>query len=161
VNIADHIDLTANQAPDENYWTTFYCGDAAFDIEGDACAYTATYTDGKLTLHNQGKTIPAATAVVIVGESSAVSLKVNASVPAFTGENALRGVDVDTPTSSLGTGTFYVLGMTTVNNEQHFGFHRRQESRPRISQITRIPMMRGTRWTAAVCRASPPRAAST
>ena len=120
VNIADHIDLTANQAPDENYWTTFYCGDAAFDIESNACAYTTTYTDGKLTLHNQGKTIPAATAVVIVGESSAVSLKVNASVPAFTGENDLRGVDVDTPTSSLGSGTFYVLGMTNG----HFGFHK-------------------------------------
>ena len=46
----------------------------------------------------------------------------------FDGTNHLRGVDVDTPTSSLGTGTFYVLGMTTVNNEQHFGFHRYEGS---------------------------------
>ena len=50
----------------------------------------------------------------------------------FDGTNHLRGVDVDTPTanitSTLGTGTFYVLGMTTVNNEQHFGFHRYEGS---------------------------------
>ena len=51
-----------------------------------------------------------------------------ATLDAFTGSNDLRGVDVDTDVddirSSLGEGTLYVLGMTTVNNEQHFGFHR-------------------------------------
>ena len=30
----------------------------------------------------------------------------------------------DLQTSALGDGTLYVLGMTTVNDEQHFGFHR-------------------------------------
>jgi hypothetical protein len=43
---------------------------------------------------------------------------------AFSGDNDLHGVDDDTPTSALGTGTFYVLGMTTVDGDQHFGFHR-------------------------------------
>ena len=122
---AQTLALTANHAPDENYWTTFYCGDAGYtiDAEENACAYTATYADGKLTLHNQGKEIPAGTAVIIVADNNEVSMT-ETTLNDFDGTNHLRGVDVDTPTSSLGTGTFYVLGMTTVNNEQHFGFHR-------------------------------------
>lgn len=129
VNIADHIDLTANQAPDENYWTTFYCGDAGYtiDAEENACAYTATYADGKLTLHNQGKEIPQGTAVIIVADNNEVSMT-EATLSTFSGDNNLHGVDVDTPTADiqndLGNGTFYVLGMTEVSGEQHFGFHR-------------------------------------
>ena len=126
---AQTLALTANHAPDENYWTTFYCGDAGYtiDAEENACAYTATYADGKLTLHNQGKEIPAGTAVIIVADNNEVSMT-ETTLNDFDGTNHLRGVDVDTPTSSLGTGTFYVLGMTTVNNEQHFGFHRYEGS---------------------------------
>jgi len=50
-------------------------------------------------------------------------------LPPFSGStNDLHGVDVDTDVadirSDLGEGTLYVLGMTAVNNEQHFGFHR-------------------------------------
>jgi len=130
---AQTLALTANHAPDENYWTTFYCGDAGYtiDAEENACAYTATYADGKLTLHNQGKEIPAGTAVIIVADNNEVSMT-ETTLNDFDGTNHLRGVDVDTPTaditSTLGTGTFYVLGMTTVNNEQHFGFHRYEGS---------------------------------
>ena len=127
------LNLTANLAPDDNYWTTFYCGNVGFDIEGNACVYTATYASGQLTLHKlgtDGKTIPADCAVIIVGESNEVNLSVNTSAPAYTNDpvNSLRGVDVDTSTSdiqsTLGSGTFYVLGMTTVNEEKHFGFHK-------------------------------------
>ena len=123
------LTLTANQAPDENYWTTFYCGDAGYTIDAqeNACAYTATYSDGQLTLHNQGKEIPAGTAVIIVADNNTVSMT-KASLDDFSGTNDLRGVDVETSTadiqSTLGDGTFYVLGMTTVAGEQHFGFHK-------------------------------------
>ena len=51
-----------------------------------------------------------------------------ATLSTFSGDNALRGVDVETSTADiqtrLGSGTFYVLGMTTVAGEQHFGFHK-------------------------------------
>jgi len=122
---AQTLALTANHAPDENYWTTFYCGDAGYtiDAEENACAYTATYADGKLTLHNQGKEIPAGTAVIIVADNNEVSMT-EATLSTFSGDNDLHGVDVDTPTAdiqtTLGSGTFYVLGM----KNDHFGFHR-------------------------------------
>ena len=118
--------LTARQAPDGNYWTTYYNSDSGFTIgaEENACAYTATYGDGQLTLHKLGKEIPAETAVIIVADNDMVSMTAT-DLPAYSGgTNNLRGVDDDTPTSALGTGTFYVLGMTTVGDEQHFGFHR-------------------------------------
>jgi len=123
------LTLTANQAPDENYWTTFYCGDAGYtiDAEENVCAYTATVSANVITLHKLGKEIPAGTAVIIVADNDEISLTL-ASLAAFSGTNDLRGVNVDTPLAdikdTLGDGTFYVLGMTTVAGEQHFGFHR-------------------------------------
>ena len=126
---SETIALTANQAPDDNYWTTFYCGDAGYTIDAqeNACAYTATYSDGQLTLHNQGKEIPQGTAVIIVADNNEVSMT-ETDLAAFSGENSLRGVDVETSTadiqSTLGDGTFYVLGMTVVGSEKHFGFHK-------------------------------------
>ena len=126
LRLSPGIALTARQAPDGNYWTTYYNGTRGFTIDEDenACAYTATYGDGKLTLHNQGKEIPKNTAVIIVAENNVVSMTAATDLDDISDDNDLRGVDDDTQTSTLGTGTFYVLGMTTVKNEQHFGFHR-------------------------------------
>ena len=120
------FDLTARQAPDGNYWTTYYNSALGFTIDKNenACAYTATYGDGQLTLHKLGKEIPKNTAVIIVADNDEVSMTAATDLGAFSGDNALRGVDSDTQTSALGTGTLYVLGMTTVDDEQHFGFHR-------------------------------------
>ena len=120
--------LAAREAPDQNYWTTYYNGTRGFTIEGNACAYTARYGGSQLTLHKLGKEIPKNTAVIIVADNDVVSMTATV-LPAYSSPtNDLRGVDVDTPVadihSALGTGTLYVLGMTTVNNEQHFGFHR-------------------------------------
>jgi hypothetical protein len=59
-----------------------------------------------------------------VADNDVVSMTATA-LPAYSGPtNNLRGVDDDTPISMLGDGNLYVLGMTTVNDEQHFGFHR-------------------------------------
>ena len=125
--------LTARQAPDGNYWTTYYNSAQGFTIDKNenACAYTATYGAGQLTLHKLGelgKEIPAETAVIIVADNDMVSMTATTALDDFTDDNDLHGVDVDTDvasiTSDLGTGTFYVLGMTTVGDEQHFGFHR-------------------------------------
>ena len=126
---SENINLTANLAPDENYWTTFYCGDAGYVINDgeNACAYTATYSDGKLTLHNQGKMIAKGEAVIIVADNNEVSMT-KGEDGTKSADNDLHGVDVETSTAdiqtTLGSGMFYVLGMMTVNEEQHFGFHK-------------------------------------
>ena len=126
---AETLALTANLAPDGNYWTTYYNGTTGFkiDAEENACAYTATVSANVITLHNQGKEIPQGTAVIIVADNNEVSMT-ETDLAAFSGENSLHGVDVDTPLAdikaTLGDGTFYVLGMTEVSGEQHFGFHR-------------------------------------
>ena len=122
---SENINLAANQAPDGNYWTTFYCGDAGYTIDDgeNACAYTATYSDGKLTLHNQGKTIAKGEAVIIVADNNEVSMTKGAD-GTKSDDNDLHGVDVETSRddiqTTLGEGTFYVLGMTNGN----FGFHK-------------------------------------
>ena len=129
------LKLAANQAPDQNYWTTFYCGHTDYRIKANenACAYTATYADGKLTLHRLGKAVPKGTAVIIVADNNEVSMTV-ATLDAFTGNNDLRGVDTDSPVADiiaaaavantdLAGATPFVLGMTVVAGEQHFGFH--------------------------------------
>ena len=114
------LSLAAHQAPDENYWTTFYCSHTSYQINADenACAYTAEY-DGanSLTLHKLGSVIPKNTAVIIVGEDNNISLTASdetATVPT----NNLHGVDVRTKKSTLGTGTFYVLSQ----KDDNFGF---------------------------------------
>jgi hypothetical protein len=132
----ENLSLAANQAPDQNYWTTFYCGHTSYQIDANenACAYTATYADGKLTLHRLGKAVPKATAVIIVADNDEVSMYAT-TLDAFTGNNDLRGVDTDSPVADiivtaaaanadLAGATPFVLGMTVVAGEQHFGFHR-------------------------------------
>ena len=130
LRLSPGIALTARQAPDGNFWTTYYNGATGFTIDEDenACAYTATYGGSQLTLEKLGKQIPKNTAVIIVAENNVVSMTAATDLDDISGTNDLRGVNYDTPVadirSDLGTGTFYVLGMTTVKNEQHFGFHR-------------------------------------
>lgn len=115
------INLTANLA-DGNYWTTFYCGDASYLIdEGEnATAYTAEVSDDNVVLHSLNKDIPKNTAVVIKGEDNEISMSIVAGPDLIVPANALQGVDVATATSTLGEGTFYILGKVNDN----FGFHR-------------------------------------
>ena len=111
----------ANQA-NGAYWTTYYNSTTGFQIDDEekACAYTATYDAGTLTLHKLGKVIPAETAVIIVGEDNTISMTASTAPAERTVGNNLRGVDVGTSIYSLGNGTLYVLG----NKNDHFGFHK-------------------------------------
>ena len=70
--------LKAN-AHDGLYWATYYCGTAGHRIaDGEnACAYTATYSEGTLTLHKLGKVIPAGTAVIVVGSDNDVTMEID------------------------------------------------------------------------------------
>ena len=122
---SDNIALTANLA-DGNYWTTFYCGDASYKIdEGEnATAYTAEVNGDDIILHSLNRDIPKNTAVIIKGEDGSISMTKVADPDLIVPTNDLHGVDVQTTTASitstLGDGTFYVLG----NTNSHFGFHK-------------------------------------
>lgn len=130
--------LTAHKATVDgstNYWTTFYSNDDKYALSGDnASAYIATYDtgDSEITLKELGKVIPKGTAVVIVasgnGTDASINLTLNKSTddveyPQVVSQNKLHGVDVRTDMSTLGSGTFYVMGKTIVNGDEHFGFH--------------------------------------
>ena len=113
-------DLTANLA-EGNYWTTYYNGTEGYRIvDENAYAYTAEYdnANSQLTLHKLGKVIPAGTAVIIVGADNSISMTASADAAENSVENDLHGVDARTQTSTLGTGTFYVMG----KNNDKFGF---------------------------------------
>ena len=123
--LATHT-LTANLA-DGNYWTTFYCGDADYTITTDgAYAYTAEYESAsqQLTLTKRGADIPKGSAVIIMGGGNGtdatvdIRLSKTTGLADYSGTNDLDGVDVRTETSTLGDGTFYVMGK--VNDV--FGF---------------------------------------
>ena len=131
--IQESYPLTANLA-NGDYWTTFYSNDDKYALSGDnASAYIATYDTGdEITLKELGKVIPKGTAVVIVasgnGTDASIDLTLTKSTddvefPQVVSGNKLRGVDVRTDKSTLGSGTFYVLGKTIVSGVEHFGFH--------------------------------------
>ena len=120
----ENLNLAANLA-DGNYWTTFYYGDTNYKIdEGeDAWAYTAEYdaVNSQLTLQKLGKVIPKNTAVIIVGADASIDMTALCNAVAeYSVGNNLRGVDVRTEKSTLGSGTFYVLG----KQNDDFGFYR-------------------------------------
>ena len=121
----EELDLSANLAPDGNYWTTFYCSHTNYKIDDaeEATAYTAEVKGSTITLHTLDKNVPKNTAVIIKGEDNEISMNITTDPDLTIPTNHLRGVDVQTATSSLGDGTFYVLGKTTVGTEEHFGFH--------------------------------------
>ena len=102
------------------YWATHYNTTTGYKITNDkAGAYTATFENNTLTLHKLGKVIPAATAVILVGEDAEINMAVeNASAVEYTVSNDLKGVEVSTPLTSLGEGDFFVMG----KQEDSFGF---------------------------------------
>ena len=98
---------------DGKYWATHYSGKFGYKIADaeQACAYTATFEGNTLTLHKLGSVIPAGTAVIIVSTAEDPYMYIdNTATAENTVSNDLKGVDKYTQLTSLGTGTFYVLG---------------------------------------------------
>lgn len=118
--------IKAKEGNTGEYWATFYCGDTSYLIdEGEnATAYTGEVSDEKIILHSLGKDVPKNTAVIIKGADDEISMTKVADPDLVIPTNHLHGVDIQTSTasiiSSLGDGTFYVLG----NTNSHFGFHK-------------------------------------
>ncbi len=114
--------LTAKIAPDNNYWTTFYCGTQGYKIDDDinACAYTASVAGNTIKLNKLGKVIPANTAVIVVGAVGDITMTESDDNAENIVPNSLQGVDTDTNCADIGTGTFYVMGFENAK----FGFHK-------------------------------------
>lgn len=124
--VAGSISVAAKQAPDNNYWTTFYCGNAKYAINSNenACAYTATVSGSTITLHKLGKVIPEKTAVIIVGQNNSISMNTSSASVENNVSNNLHGLDLAKPASTVityyqGAKTIYMLS----NKNNNFGFH--------------------------------------
>lgn len=120
----------ASEEDEAFYWSTFYCGDATYQLGEKACAYTATYDGGQIVLHKLGTVIPADKAVVIASENELTGMTVVAGdTPAeYEVENDLKGYDyryyVDAQNSSV---AYYVLGKyKNAEDGVEFGFQRYQ-----------------------------------
>lgn len=120
----------ASEEDEAFYWSTFYCGDATYQLGEKACAYTATYDGGQIVLHKLGTVIPADKAVVIASENELTDMTVVAGdTPAeYEVENDLKGYDyryyVDAQNSSV---AYYVLGKyKNAEDGVEFGFQRYQ-----------------------------------
>ena len=120
----------ASEEDEAFYWSTFYCGDATYQLGEKACAYTATYDGGQIVLHKLGTVIPADKAVVIASENELADMTVVAGdTPAeYEVENDLKGYDyryyVDAQNSSV---AYYVLGKyKNAEDGVEFGFQRYQ-----------------------------------
>ena len=106
-------------------WSTFYCGGAGYRIDDDeeACAYTATVSDDKITLHLLGKVIPMGTAAIIVGEDNSIIMhRDDFSIAEYSADNDLEGVDEPTLLTFLTSEDNYTLYMLS-NKNKNFGFH--------------------------------------
>jgi hypothetical protein len=120
----------ASEEDEAFYWSTFYCGDATYQLGEKACAYTATYDGGQIVLHKLGTVIPADKAVVIASENELTDMTVVAGdTPAeYNVGNDLNGYDyryyVDAQNSSV---AYYVLGKyQNAEDGVEFGFQRYQ-----------------------------------
>jgi len=127
---SENIALTAN-AHDGNYWTTFYCGDAGYEIDDDenAWAYTAEVGTDEVVLHKLGKVVPAGNAVIIVGEVGSISMKKSTASVAEMPVNHLHGVDVRTATTAVinsiaGAEAIYMMS----KQDDEFGFFKYPKS---------------------------------
>ena len=120
----------ASEEDEAFYWSTFYCGDATYQLGEKACAYTATFEGSQIVLHKLGTVIPADKAVVIASENELTDMTVVAGdTPAeYEVENDLKGYDyryyVDAQNSN---DAYYVLGKyQNAEDGVEFGFQRYQ-----------------------------------
>ena len=121
--ISAQSQITARPA-DGHYWTTFYDGRWRYQLPQGATAYTMGYDHHLYRLGDDGRTIPAGTAVVIISDKAGIALaRTNdvSSVDVHGGKNALQGSDDPVPLTGgqLGDKEVYVMGV--VND--HLGFY--------------------------------------
>jgi hypothetical protein len=121
--ISAQSQITARPA-DGRYWTTFYDGLWRYQLPEDATAYTMSYDRHLYRLGDDGHTIPAGTAVVIISDRADIALtRTNdvSPVDIYGGTNTLLGSDnpVTLTGGRLGGKEVYVMG---VDND-HLGFY--------------------------------------
>ena len=121
--ISAQSQITARPA-DVRYWTTFYDGLWRYQLPEDATAYTMGYDHHLYRLGDDGHTIPAGTAVVIISDRADIALtRTNdvSPVDIHGGTNALLGSDTPVALTGgrLGGKEVYVMG---VDND-HLGFY--------------------------------------
>lgn len=121
--ISAQSQITARSA-DGRYWTTFYDGLWRYQLTEDATAYTMSYDRHLYRLGDDGRIIPAGTAVVIISDRAEIALtRTNdvSLVDIHGGTNALQGSDnlVSLTGGKLGGKAVYAMGV--VND--HLGFY--------------------------------------
>lgn len=121
--ISAQSQITARSA-DGRYWTTFYDGLWRNQLPEDATAYTMSYDRHLYRLGDDGRIIPAGTAVVIISDRAEIALtRTNdvSLVDIHGGTNALQGSDnlVSLTGGKLGGKAVYAMGV--VND--HLGFY--------------------------------------
>lgn len=121
--ISAQSQITARPA-DGHYWTTFYDGRWRYQLPQGATAYTMGYDRHLYRLGDEGRTIPAGTAVVIISDRADIALsRTNdvSPVDIHGGTNVLMGSDTPVALTGgrLGGKEVYVMG---VDND-HLGFY--------------------------------------
>jgi len=117
LDIPESFTLTAGFC-DGRYWATFYTSIADYNLPVGAKAYTMNADHQLYQLvasdpDTPGRTIPAGTAVIIIAESSSVTLQRADNVTAEemeVGDNILEGSNTDIPREDV-EGTPYVLNI--------------------------------------------------
>lgn len=110
-----------NLSGQTHYWATFYDGTARYTLPECATAYTMSSGKNLYRLGENGRVIPAGTAVVILTDRPAIALMGaddNSSVEVHGGGNILQGSDSAVAVSGL-PGTPHVLGV----DGSVIGFH--------------------------------------
>ena len=120
--ISAQSQITARPA-DGRYWTTFYDGLWRYQLPEDATAYTMSYDRHLYRLGDDGHTIPAGTAVVIISDRADIALtRTNdvSPVEIYGGTNTLLGSDnpVTLTGGKLGGKAVYAMGV--VNDQLGF-----------------------------------------
>lgn len=113
---ASQFSLTAHIATRQGltgYWATFYHGTCRFRLPEGAKAYTMGADYNLYRLGDDGRTIPAGVAVVILADKANLTLeKADGTSPISIhgGSNILRGSNSDVDTSGI-SGDIFVLGL--------------------------------------------------
>ena len=120
------VDITLTGAPNSGfYWATFYNQNWHFTLPEGAAAYTMDSDKHLYRLGDNGRTIPADKAVVIISDSASITLTMDeetTTIADHSGGNILRGNNSAVAVSDL-SGTPYVLSLdgSTIGFRQFTG----------------------------------------